>query len=267
VFCRICPTRPSRPASQRCATSRTASRRCPILPVTSQPSRARTRYRSSLASIEPRESRPISPDVVQCSSAQRRALQSCCGSPDFSAVSCISLERFQTVFRTSLNSTLELLWFGSIQATLSLTRIVAPDTHAASLVANEAHERIGEIDSGCLGMNETTASRSLRSLGAIDSVGNISPRRSARGFLGAASAIAIASCPVLLTAQPVSAQSQAPASGEAQGAQPSSQLPPISVTAPDAARRAASAPTRHADRGAQRRRQQAARRPEQVAAP
>jgi catecholate siderophore receptor len=120
---------------------------------------------------------------------------------------------------------------------------------------------------GALGMNETTASRSLRSLGAIDSVGNISARKSARGFLGAASAIAIASCPVLLTAPPVSAQSQAPASGEAQGAQPSSQLPPISVTAPDAPRRAASAPTRHADRGAQRRRQQAARRPEQVAAP
>jgi catecholate siderophore receptor len=52
-----------------------------------------------------------------------------------------------------------------------------------------------------------------------------------------------------------------------QQAQAGSQLPPISVTAPEAKRRAASAPAQRADRGGARRRTQAARRPEPQAAP
>jgi catecholate siderophore receptor len=54
---------------------------------------------------------------------------------------------------------------------------------------------------------------------------------------------------------------------QAQTPQAASQLPPIQVTAPEAKRRANSAPTQRADRGAQRRRSQAARRPEPQAAP
>jgi catecholate siderophore receptor len=46
-----------------------------------------------------------------------------------------------------------------------------------------------------------------------------------------------------------------------------SQLPAIEITSPEAKRRAASAPTQRADRGAQRRRSQAARRPEAQPAP
>jgi catecholate siderophore receptor len=49
--------------------------------------------------------------------------------------------------------------------------------------------------------------------------------------------------------------------------QAGSQLPPIQITAPEAKRHATSAPAQHADRGAQRRRAQAARRPEPQAAP
>jgi catecholate siderophore receptor len=55
--------------------------------------------------------------------------------------------------------------------------------------------------------------------------------------------------------------------GATQQAQAGSQLPPISVTAPEAKRRASSAATQRADRGGARRRTQAARRPEPQAAP
>jgi catecholate siderophore receptor len=55
--------------------------------------------------------------------------------------------------------------------------------------------------------------------------------------------------------------------GATQQAQAGSQLPPISVTAPEVKRRASSAPAQRADRGGARRRTQAARRPESQAAP
>jgi catecholate siderophore receptor len=54
---------------------------------------------------------------------------------------------------------------------------------------------------------------------------------------------------------------------QAQATQPGSNLPPIEVTAPEAQRRANSAPTRRADRGAQRQQQQAQQRPEQEPGP
>jgi catecholate siderophore receptor len=54
---------------------------------------------------------------------------------------------------------------------------------------------------------------------------------------------------------------------QAQATQSGSNLPPIEVTAPEAQRRANSAPTRRADRGAQKKRQQAERRPEQQPGP
>src|SRR6201991_562167 len=63
------------------------------------------------------------------------------------------------------------------------------------------------------------------------------------------------------------AAAQAQTAGTTQQAQVGSQLPPISVTAPEAKRRAASAPAPRADRGGARRRTQAARRPEPQAAP
>jgi catecholate siderophore receptor len=55
--------------------------------------------------------------------------------------------------------------------------------------------------------------------------------------------------------------------GATQQAQPGSQLPPISVTAPEEKRRASSAPTRRADRSGARRRAQAARQQPPQAAP
>src|SRR3954471_8417944 len=55
--------------------------------------------------------------------------------------------------------------------------------------------------------------------------------------------------------------------GTTQQAQAASQLPPISVTAPEARRHASSAPAQRAERGGQRRRAQAARRPEPQATP
>jgi catecholate siderophore receptor len=63
------------------------------------------------------------------------------------------------------------------------------------------------------------------------------------------------------------AAAHAQTAGTTQQAQAGSQLPPISVTAPEAKRRASSAPAQRADRGGARRRTQAARRPEPQAAP
>jgi catecholate siderophore receptor len=63
------------------------------------------------------------------------------------------------------------------------------------------------------------------------------------------------------------AAAHAQTAGTTQQAQAGSQLPPISVTAPETKRRAAGAPTQRADRGGARRRTQAARRPEPQAAP
>jgi catecholate siderophore receptor len=54
---------------------------------------------------------------------------------------------------------------------------------------------------------------------------------------------------------------------QAQAPQAGSQLPAIQITAPEAKHRVHGAPAQHADRGAQRRRSQAARRPEPQAAP
>jgi catecholate siderophore receptor len=61
--------------------------------------------------------------------------------------------------------------------------------------------------------------------------------------------------------------SHAQTTGATQQSQEGSQLPPIQVTAPEAKRHADRAPTQRADRGAQRRRSQVARRPEPTEAP
>jgi catecholate siderophore receptor len=63
------------------------------------------------------------------------------------------------------------------------------------------------------------------------------------------------------------AAAHAQTAGATAQAQAGSQLPPISVTAPEVKRRASSAPAQRADRGGARRRVQAARRPEPQAAP
>jgi iron complex outermembrane recepter protein len=77
--------------------------------------------------------------------------------------------------------------------------------------------------------------------------------------LGMVSLIAVA--PMAMAVAPVRAQS----GSEPQRAQSGEQLPAVTVAAPEARRRAATpAPSRHVDRGAQQRRQQAARRPAEL---
>jgi catecholate siderophore receptor len=63
------------------------------------------------------------------------------------------------------------------------------------------------------------------------------------------------------------ATAHAQTAGATRQAQAGSQLPPISITAPEAQHRAHSAPGRRADRGAQRRHSRVARRPEPQVAP
>lgn len=77
---------------------------------------------------------------------------------------------------------------------------------------------------------------------------------------GALLSMSYAALGVLIVATPAHAQG-------AGATQVGSQLPPISVTAPEAKRRTRSAPAQRADRGAQRRRSQVARRPEPQPAP
>src|SRR4051812_46077104 len=75
--------------------------------------------------------------------------------------------------------------------------------------------------------------------------------------------VSYATLGVLLVATPAHAQTAAAAPQRQAG----SQLPAIQITAPEAKRRAHSAPAQRADRGAQRRRSQMARRPEPQVAP
>ena len=76
----------------------------------------------------------------------------------------------------------------------------------------------------------------------------------------------IASCLLLLGGVAATAQTQLEPSGAAQSAQSASQLPPISVTAPEV-KRSGSAPARHAASAGAKRRQQSSRQVQQQAEP
>ena len=76
--------------------------------------------------------------------------------------------------------------------------------------------------------------------------------------------VSYAALGVMIGAQEARAQS-APAEQRTSEATPS--LPPVTVTAPEAKRRASSAPTTRADNGTRKRRPQTARRPEPTTAP
>jgi catecholate siderophore receptor len=75
-----------------------------------------------------------------------------------------------------------------------------------------------------------------------------------------AASVSCATLGVLACVTPAQAQTAA-------ATQPGSQLPPIEITSPETRRRANSLPAQRADRGAQRRRSQAARKPEPTTAP
>jgi catecholate siderophore receptor len=116
-------------------------------------------------------------------------------------------------------------------------------------------------------MSNVREPRSLRFDAAINSVANKLGRNSGRKTsmtVGLRAALFSASYATLgiLAATETRAQTAATQQGQA-----GSQLPPIQITAPDAKRRANSAPAQRADRVGQRRRSQAARRPEPQAAP
>ncbi len=117
-------------------------------------------------------------------------------------------------------------------------------------------------------MGQEKAPRSLRSIATDNSVGgkvdvNSGRKPSAvacpKAALFSVSCVALGAVACATAAHAQTAEATQPKAG--------SQLPPIQITAPEATRRANSAPTQRADPGAQRRRRlQAARQPEQTAA-
>src|SRR3984957_20108245 len=98
-------------------------------------------------------------------------------------------------------------------------------------------------------MGRAQAPGSLRTIRRISKAALFSVRVAALGGLA---------CTTTAPAQTVGTAPTSPAG---------SQLPPIEITSPEVKRRANSAPAQRADRGAQKRRTQAARRPEPQAAP
>jgi catecholate siderophore receptor len=116
-------------------------------------------------------------------------------------------------------------------------------------------------------MSKAKALGSLRSIAIINSVSNKmgwNPGRKISVAVGLRAALFSVSYGALGVLSLTEAQAQtAPQQGQAE-----SQLPPIQITAPEAKRRASSAPAQQrADRAGQRRRTQAARHPEPQAAP
>src|SRR5450432_689446 len=116
-----------------------------------------------------------------------------------------------------------------------------------------------------MGMGQAEAPRSLRSIAMVHSGNqkldnNSGKKISAIACLKAALfSVSYATLGVLVCATAARAQTTQPQAG--------SQLPSIQITAPEAKRRANSAPAPRADRAAQRSRSQAARKPEPQAAP
>jgi len=119
-----------------------------------------------------------------------------------------------------------------------------------------------------MGMGQAEAPRSLRSIAMVHSgdqkLDNNSGKRisTIAGLKAALFSVSYAALGVLVCTTAARAQTAG-----ATPPQAGSQLPSIQITAPEAKRRASSAPTQRADRAAQRNRSQAARKPEPQAAP
>ncbi len=113
-------------------------------------------------------------------------------------------------------------------------------------------------------MNETRQSRSGDTIAAIKSINGTVSGGLGEKYLAAASRMIASAMFGMLAA---GSQAHAQSAGGTQQAKPDSQLPPINVTAPDAQRRANSAPARRADRGAPRRVSQAPRQQQPAPAP
>jgi catecholate siderophore receptor len=117
-------------------------------------------------------------------------------------------------------------------------------------------------------IGKAKAPRSLRSIATLNSVDekldNSTERKASAiaGLKAALFSVGYAALGVVTCATATHAQT-----AEATQPKSASQLPPIQITAPEATHRRNSAPTQRADRGAQRRRSQAARRPEPAATP
>ena len=112
-------------------------------------------------------------------------------------------------------------------------------------------------------MSTIKAPRSLRfevAINSIESELDRNPGRKVVKSAGLKAALISASCVTLGILAPTDAWTQTTTAQQGRGA---SQLPPVQVTAPEERHRANSAPAQRADRGGQRRRAQAARRPPQ----
>ena len=126
----------------------------------------------------------------------------------------------------------------------------------------QPHERIGIGFKGRMGMGRAEAPRSLRSIAMVHSGNQKLDNNSGKkistiaGLKAALFSVSYAMLGVLVCATAARAQTTQPQAG--------SQLPSIQITAPDAKRRANSAPTQRADRAAQ---SQAARKPKPTSAP
>src|SRR5258707_1537742 len=129
----------------------------------------------------------------------------------------------------------------------------------------QAHERIGIGFKGRMGMGRAEAPRWLRSIAMVHSgdqkLDNNSGKRisTIAGLRAALFSVSYATLGVLVCATAARAQTAGATQPQA-----GSQLPSIQITAPDAKRRANSAPTQRADRAAQ---SQAARKPKPTSAP
>ena len=116
-----------------------------------------------------------------------------------------------------------------------------------------------------MGMGQAEAPRSLRSIATVHSGNQKLDNNSGKkisaiaGLKAALFSVSYATLGVLVCATAARAQTTQPQAG--------SQLPSIQITAPEAKRRANSAPAPRADRAAQRSRSQAARKPEPQGAP
>jgi catecholate siderophore receptor len=113
-------------------------------------------------------------------------------------------------------------------------------------------------------MNKTRQSRSGETIAAIESINATASNGRSEKYLAAASRMVIAAA--MLGVLAGGSQAHAQSAGGSQ-AKPDSQLPPISVTAPDAQRRSNSAPSQRADRGAPRRTSRASREQKPAPAP
>jgi catecholate siderophore receptor len=120
-------------------------------------------------------------------------------------------------------------------------------------------------------MGQAKAPGSLRSIAAVNPVDEKLHNNSGRKVSTAAGRVAKAALLSVsyatLAALVCATAARAQTAAATPQAQAGSQLPPIQITAPEAKRRANSAPTRRADRAAQRTRSQAARNPEPATAP